>query len=63
MAGMVEKKSPLVNGGQRRKGVTRQPVRIEVVRAQDVARRYRCEYVDLREFQLHHDLFRRSPST
>jgi type IV pilus assembly protein PilB len=29
----------------------------EVVRAQDVARRYRCEYVDLRDFQLHHDLF------
>ena len=29
----------------------------ELERAQDVARRYRCEFVDLRDFQLHHDLF------
>src|SRR5213596_2749 len=26
-------------------------------KAQDIARRYRCEFVDLKEFQLHHDLF------
>ena len=55
MAGIVEKKSAAVNGGN---GVAA-PVAAtdEVVRAQDVARRYRCEYVDLRDFQLHHDLF------
>ncbi|HEV2697374.1 MAG TPA: GspE/PulE family protein [Terriglobales bacterium] len=28
-----------------------------MARAQDVARRYRCEFVDLHDFQLHHDLF------
>jgi len=55
MAGIVEKKSTATNGGN---GVGA-PVAAsdEVVRAQDVARRYRCEYVDLRDFQLHHDLF------
>jgi len=26
----------------------------------DIARRYRCEFVDLSDFQLHHDLFERS---
>ncbi len=55
MAGIVEKKSTAINGGNG----TGAPVAAsdEVVRAQDVARRYRCEYVDLRDFQLHHDLF------
>jgi type II secretory ATPase GspE/PulE/Tfp pilus assembly ATPase PilB-like protein len=33
----------------------------EVERAQDVARRYRCEFIDLRNFQLHHDLFKKIP--
>src|SRR5438552_10011940 len=33
----------------------------EETRARDVARRYRCEYVDLRNFQLHHDLFKKIP--
>jgi type IV pilus assembly protein PilB len=28
-----------------------------MARAKDVARRYRCEFLDLRDFQLHHDLF------
>jgi len=32
-------------------------------KAQDVARRYRCEFVDLRDFQLHHDLFKKIQST
>jgi type IV pilus assembly protein PilB len=30
-------------------------------RAQDVARRYRCEFVDLTDFQLHHELFKKIP--
>src|SRR6059058_1568612 len=30
-------------------------------KAQDIARRYRCEFVDLHNFQLHHDLFKKIP--
>jgi type II secretory ATPase GspE/PulE/Tfp pilus assembly ATPase PilB-like protein len=33
----------------------------EEARAKDVARRYRCEFVDLRNFPIHHDLFRSVP--
>jgi type IV pilus assembly protein PilB len=55
MAGTVEKKSTTVNGSNG--AGTPVAATDEVVRAQDVARRYRCEYVDLRDFQLHHDLF------
>ncbi len=55
MAGIVEKKSTAVNGGNGAGASV--AATDEVVRAQDVARRYRCEYVDLRDFQLHHDLF------
>jgi len=55
MAGIVEKKTAVVNGGNGQGAPAN--VSDEVVRAQDVARRYRCEYVDLRDFQLHHDLF------
>src|SRR5205085_2215235 len=50
----VEKKSVFVGGGNG------QPVGAhssEVDRAKDIARRYRCEFVDLHDFQLHHDLF------
>jgi type IV pilus assembly protein PilB len=32
---------------------------VELEKAQDVARRYRCEFVDLRDFQLQHDLFKK----
>ena len=55
MAGMVEKKSAVVNSGNGQGAAASHSD--EVVRAQDVARRYRCEYIDLRDFQLHHDLF------
>ncbi|MGA8310203.1 MAG: GspE/PulE family protein [Terriglobales bacterium] len=34
---------------------------VDVEKAQDVARRYRCEFVDLHNFQLHHDLFKQIP--
>src|SRR5437016_4867006 len=30
-------------------------------KAQDIARRYRCEFIDLHNFQLHHDLFDKIP--
>jgi len=33
----------------------------EAEKARDIARRYRCEFVDLRNFQLHHDLFTKVP--
>jgi type IV pilus assembly protein PilB len=33
----------------------------EEARAKEVARRYRCEFVDLRNFHIHHDLFRSVP--
>ena len=31
----------------------------EMEKAQDIARRYRCQFVDLHNFQLHHDLFKK----
>src|SRR5207247_1732206 len=37
------------------------PPATEEVRAKDLARRYRCEFVDLRNFQLQHELFRTVP--
>src|ERR1700737_4137705 len=33
----------------------------EAERARDIARRYRCEFIDLTDFQLHHDLFEKIP--
>jgi type IV pilus assembly protein PilB len=33
----------------------------ELEKAQDVARRYRCQFIDLHNFQLHHDLFKKIP--
>jgi type IV pilus assembly protein PilB len=51
---MADKKSVFVNGGNGQAVPTHSD---ELVRAQDVARRYRCEFVDLHDFQLHHDLF------
>ena len=57
---MAEKKAIVTNGGNGGRGV---PVNAsdELEKAKDVARRYRCEFVDLNEFQLHHDLFEKIP--
>ena len=33
----------------------------ELEKAKDTARRYRCQFIDLRDFQLHHDLFKNIP--
>jgi type IV pilus assembly protein PilB len=55
MAGMAEKKTVVTNGGNGQG--TPASHSSEVARAQDIARRYRCEFVDLHDFQLHHDLF------
>jgi len=57
---MAEQKPVLVSGGNG--GRVAPPVQTgDLERAQDVARRYRCEFVDLRNFQLHHDLFKKIP--
>jgi type IV pilus assembly protein PilB len=57
---MQEKKSVVVNGGN---GGRTAPLNIpdELEKAKDIARRYRCEFVDLNDFQLHHDLFEKIP--
>jgi type IV pilus assembly protein PilB len=58
MASMAEQKPILVSTGN---GGRTSPIAqaAELEKAQDVARRYRCEFVDLRDFQLHHDLFKK----
>ncbi len=56
MGSMAEKKTAVVvNGGNGQAAPVAHSD--EMARAQDIARRYRCEFVDLKEFQLHHDLF------
>jgi len=60
MAGMAEKKTVLTNGGNG-SPVVPSAAAMDLERAQDVARRYRCEFVDLHNFQLHHDLFKKIP--
>src|SRR6202051_222408 len=60
--GMADKKTVLLNGGNGGKLVP-EPATVpdELERARDIARRYRCEFVDLSDFQLHHDLFEKIP--
>ena len=57
---MHEKKSVLTNGGNGGRIASMNPVE-ELDKAKDIARRYRCEFVDLNDFQLHHDLFEKIP--
>src|SRR3974390_2889221 len=57
---MAEKKSLFVNGVDPASLITDKPAN-ELDRAQDIARRYRCEFVDLKEFQLQHALFKKVP--
>jgi type IV pilus assembly protein PilB len=65
---MSDKKTVVVNGGNVNGGngapvATTAPVAkaSELDKAQDIARRYRCEFVDLHDFQLQHDLFSKIP--
>jgi type IV pilus assembly protein PilB len=58
---MAEKKSVFVHGGDPASIMQDNKPVNEVERAQDTARRYRCEFVDLKEFQLQHDLFKKVP--
>ncbi len=48
------------NGGKVASMVPEKPA-TESDRAQDIARRYRCEFVDLNDFQLQHELFKKVP--
>ncbi len=52
---MADKKSIFVNGGNG----SSMSVADELAHAQDLARRYRCEFVDLRNFHIQHELFRK----
>jgi len=58
---MAEKKSVFVHGGDPAAMMQPEKPANELERAQDTARRYRCEFVDLKEFQLQHDLFKKVP--
>src|SRR6266403_274591 len=59
MGSMADKKSVFVNGGNGQAIPGSHSDELE--RAKDIARRYRCEFVDLHNFQLHHDLFEKIP--
>src|SRR5579863_6904162 len=57
----ADKKSVFVGGGNGGPiSPTGNPL-TDLERAQDVARRYRCEFVDLSNFELHHELFKKIP--
>ena len=60
MAGMAENKTVLVNGGNGELTAPKAPAS-DLEKAKDIAHRYRCEFVDLHNFQLQHDLFRKVP--
>ena len=57
MGSVVEKKPVVGSSGGNGQAAPGPRNSDELARAQDVARRYRCEFVDLHDFQLHHDLF------
>src|ERR1035438_6958066 len=60
---MADKKTVLVTGANGGKLGPEAAAAIpdELERARDIARRYRCEFIDLSDFQLHHDLFEKIP--
>jgi type II secretory ATPase GspE/PulE/Tfp pilus assembly ATPase PilB-like protein len=57
----VDKKSIFVGGGNGGPISPTGNLLTDIERAQDIARRYRCEFVDLTGFSLHHDLFKKIP--
>jgi type IV pilus assembly protein PilB len=61
MANIAENKPVVAHGGNGGARLAPPPHVADLEKAQDVARRYRCEFVDLHNFQLHHDLFKKIP--
>ena len=57
MGSTAEKKPVLAGGGNGQTPAASHSPSDDLARAQDIARRYRCEFIDLHDFQLHHDLF------
>src|ERR1700684_1101380 len=59
---MADKKTAVVSGGNGGKLAPEAALATdELVHARDIARRYRCELIDLSDFQFHHDLFEKVP--
>src|SRR6202049_3053763 len=61
MAKIAETKPIVAHGGNGGARLAPAPHVDDLAKAQDIARRYRCEFVDLHNFQLHHDLFKKIP--
>jgi type IV pilus assembly protein PilB len=61
MAKMAETKPIVAHGGNGGARLAPAPHVDDLAKAQDIARRYRCEFVDLHNFQLQHDLFKKIP--
>ncbi len=61
MAKMAETKPIVAHGGNGGARIAPAPHVDDLAKAQDIARRYRCEFVDLHNFQLQHDLFKKIP--
>ena len=61
MAKIAETKPIVAHGGNGGARLAPAPHVDELAKAQDIARRYRCEFIDLHNFQLHHDLFKKIP--
>src|SRR6476660_6634685 len=61
MAKIAESKPIVAHAGNGGARVAPAPHVDDLARAQDIARRYRCEFIDLHNFQLHHDLFEKIP--
>lgn len=61
MAKIAETKPVVAHGGNGGARIAPAPHVDDLAKAQDIARRYRCEFVDLHNFQLHHDLFKKIP--
>src|ERR1051326_5377212 len=57
----TDKRSLFVNGTNPKLAFTTDDLVDQEVPARDLARRYRCEFVDLREFHIQADLFRKIP--
>src|SRR5579862_1616183 len=58
MATAQENKTVHAGAGGNGKPVPTTAQNADLEKAQDIARRYRCQFIDLHNFQLHHELFK-----